>query len=339
MDVKNENELIQKPFTEAIENLEKPNVTNDTSVEEKNDDQEKKDNTVIDNIKDFLADSPTRNEDIVDVPEKITEYPERMRPVVDKKNPWGNIVFNDSDDDVNKSENQEIEKSDNDFLKECLNLQQLIKKANDDSENKQSDCDENKENVINETPKKSTEIHKADESTKHQYIILKNDDDEHKVSEKNVSTQLKSENNLTDMMSDLILSEKPQNVHLNSDLSESESHKEEATNSSYRNDDKTWRNVPYVLNLNLPDTVSSTEFLLASSCRAGFINIWRAGTDGRLEVQLKKHMKTQQSNKKRINKQNWISLCWVCNFFICLSNYIIVYYAYYKHFLIWVIVT
>lgn len=44
------------------------------------------------------------------------------------------------------------------------------------------------------------------------------------------------------------------------------------------------------------------------------ICIWRAGTDGRIQLQLhtdNKQIKSQRSYRRNDNKMRWISLCWV----------------------------
>lgn len=66
----------------------------------------------------------------------------------------------------------------------------------------------------------------------------------------------------------------------------------------------------YVFDLTL-DVNEQKDYLLASVCRSGNICIWRGGTDGHLELLLPKHVKPSFNKKKRDNRQNWISLCWV----------------------------
>lgn len=64
------------------------------------------------------------------------------------------------------------------------------------------------------------------------------------------------------------------------------------------------------LDLSMADVQTPKDYLLASACRNGSVRIWRAGTDGRLELELPKHRKFISARKVRDKRQNWIALCW-----------------------------
>lgn len=181
------------------------------------------------------------------------QYPVRSRPTVDKKNPWGNIVFEDDDENnENKPDNRQTD----DFFRECMYLRKKI------IDGKSSD-EENETNVPDT-----------------QKII-----EDHHVDKKDLETDIVEK--VLDLKIDIIDIKKELTVIENRCIQ-----------------------TEYELNLSLPNMELSRDCLLASVCRAGEICIWRAGSDGRLEISLPKHFKTSHSNRKRDNKQNWITLCW-----------------------------
>ncbi|GLV35254.1 Ciao1 [Carabus blaptoides fortunei] len=244
-----------------------------------------------------------------------------LKPKIDKNNPWGGLLFNDSDEE----EQQEVEDRDerpvpiivNDYLKECSSLRTIILREDSDIFRVRTDLvqtvqiediDSSKNNITQEDSLDDAKIVGEQFKKKEKYNVP--EEKENTVLEEQV-LQVDS--------SDAILPEVERKIEHIYEKGIAENLTQKADEDdviSLKSDLSSVTNSLKQLELENEktcekgeDQLPETEYLLAAACKGGNVCIWRAGTDGRIQLQLQ----TVNKRASRYNdkKTRWISLCWV----------------------------